>query len=409
MRMIMIIVMIVIMVVIITLIVIMIMIMVMIMIGIYGPAAVTHEYAQEIYDRIVTLADCDSNDYDSDIGSNALSCLRSKTMDELLHIEDIISNGRLGRTWSPVIDSMRLFDFPLTSIANGEYNSHVPILLGSTRDEFATFLLPYNGKVTTDTNDGDNDSTRAAAAAGGEGGGGGLGFATDIIDPQLNATGFDHHWMSTKLNSDDFERLKQIYIGPNSSYEYPTNRGQYSRYYWAALRAETDTIPGLGHCANRFLATLFNNYHTPNVFLYNFSHRTRSRFFTNSIPGTGPNSPFVPHGADMPFVFSMTMALPSNEKQLAKDMASYWISFAATGDPNSGSNTHDGNVVRPYWPSYTPEDDEIMMFASKDANNDGDRDSDTNDNTNGFEIYTRRLFRHEACDFWDEQASIGTA
>ncbi len=54
------------------------------------------------------------------------------------------------------------------------------------------------------------------------------------------------------------------------------------------------------------------------------------------------------HGATTPFLASNEVGFPdANNHTLAEIMASYWISFAVTGDPNP---MRRGNA--PYWPSY---------------------------------------------------------
>ena len=211
--------------------------------------------------------------------------------------------------------------------------------MGSTRDEFVSFILPNN-----------------------------------IISPSLNETDFDQHWLSQRLNDTEFTRFKEIYAPGN--YEYPTNLGNYSQWYWTAMRAETDQVPGLGPCATRWLARMFEKGGTPAIYVYFFTHPMQSPYFLNSIPGTGPGTPFVPHGSDIPFVLGIRLALANSEKNLSMSMSKYWSHFAEEGTPN----TFD----LPAWPAFTRLQDEVLEFGTSS-------------------IHTKRNLRKEACDFWDEQ------
>ena len=53
-------------------------------------------------------------------------------------------------------------------------------------------------------------------------------------------------------------QLKNLYGFTNgsSTYPFPDDLGPYSRYWWGAMRAATDAVPGLGPCAVRWLSKL---------------------------------------------------------------------------------------------------------------------------------------------------------
>ena len=62
------------------------------------------------------------------------------------------------------------------------------------------------------------------------------------------------------------------------------------------------------------------------------------------------------HGMDVAYVHGTSVLGPSGpeDKQLARDMAQFWTSFAKTGDPNS----HAGSL--PTWPRFTRQHQELM-------------------------------------------------
>ena len=65
-------------------------------------------------------------------------------------------------------------------------------------------------------------------------------------------------------------QLKAIY-GPSGGpgvggYVYPKDLGNYSQWWWATVRAETDAVPGLGACGVRWLARSMLTGGTPVVY-----------------------------------------------------------------------------------------------------------------------------------------------
>ena len=83
------------------------------------------------------------------------------------------------------------------------------------------------------------------------------------------------------------------------------------------MRVESDAIPGLGHCTTRWLSRAFLKGGTPAVFDYMLSHPIQSPMVHEYIEGTSPGI-FVPHGADVPFMFPLPFMLRPREIRLGK-------------------------------------------------------------------------------------------
>jgi para-nitrobenzyl esterase len=77
----------------------------------------------------------------------------------------------------------------------------------------------------------------------------------------------------------------------------------------------------------------------------------------------------APHASEIPFVFD-TVAARYGDKLTPADQAAaeathaYWVSFAKTGDPNSGG--------RPQWPVYGAAEDKLLNFTEKGPVAEGD-------------------------------------
>lgn len=78
------------------------------------------------------------------------------------------------------------------------------------------------------------------------------------------------------------------------------------------------------------------------------------------------------HGSDVPFAFGQPRRQPGArgtpyDEKLADTMSSYWITFAATGDPN-GPN-------RPAWPRYDMAKGQYLELGETIAARSGLRDA----------------------------------
>jgi para-nitrobenzyl esterase len=89
------------------------------------------------------------------------------------------------------------------------------------------------------------------------------------------------------------------------------------------------------------------------VYLYYLSH----------VPPL-PNAEWIgaQHGAEIPYAFNwpngtLSAAVPwtDADRKLAEQVSSYWVNFAATGDPNGGN--------LPKWTAYSAKDDQAMGFG----------------------------------------------
>jgi len=92
--------------------------------------------------------------------------------------------------------------------------------------------------------------------------------------------------------------------------------------------------------------------HQP-AYLYYFSHRP---------PGPQSERLRAFHASEIPYVFG-TFFWPfpwvDTDKELSDAMTSYWVNFAATGNPNGGS------LVK--WPTYNAKDDQSLEFGDQIA------------------------------------------
>lgn len=294
---------------------------------------VSADGAQAIFDRILAHAGCDA-DLDCFLQLNKTAIQAAK--DEMV----AVSGSLPVLHWGPVIDGVSMTASPQELIARGEYNNQVPIVIGSNRDEWSIFTLAntsfYPSRMTEDE-----------------------------LDALLVYVG------------DDREAVKQLY--DPSVYEYPSNLGAFSQSWWTAVRIGTDNgIPfegfpvgaALGYCGARRIAGHMVHGGSPKVFMYNFA---------KPLPAFAAF-----HGIEIPYVFQdVPDAIPGDEP-LERAMASYWTTFARTGEPSIENDT------LPEWPAYDPVSDKILQLDS------GFR---------GLKTKERQFFRKNACDFWDARAA----
>ena len=81
--------------------------------------------------------------------------------------------------------------------------------------------------------------------------------------------------------------------------------------------------------------------------------------FTRKVPATGE---YVKYGAfhtgEVPYAYNnlkfVNRQWEAVDRQLAKNMSTYWANFIATGDPNGKG--------LPQWPAYTIADKQIMIL-----------------------------------------------
>jgi para-nitrobenzyl esterase len=89
------------------------------------------------------------------------------------------------------------------------------------------------------------------------------------------------------------------------------------------------------------------------VWMYYFAHRP---------PGPDSDRYRAYHASEIAYVFDNLLAprtWEDSDRKLADEMSTYWVNFAAKGDPNGGG--------LPKWPDYREKTDNLMEFGDKPA------------------------------------------
>ncbi len=248
-------------------------------------------------------------------------CLMQKTPQELVStLSAPLSGGVAGSDFGPTVDGIWLTQRPDAALEAGEYN-HVPLLIGSNRDETAISILP--GSVTP--------------------------------------SGFEL-FVKVVIPSDMWDEALSLYPPGSSNTE-------------ARLSKITFTTDAQFTCpARRFAKAV--SAHGDAVWRYLFSHAsdTAAGSFYGAV-----------HGLELYYVFqTYVQSLPADDvsdddRFVAELMGNDWRRFAATGDPNGGSD--------PFWPSYDVSNDPYLEISA-DAGAGQD-------------------YRNIYCDFWDRVAERG--
>ena len=327
--------------------------------GAYNSGACTMKAAQAAFDAVLGAAGC-----------AGVACLVVLDAAKLLSAGHTATGpvppdtlrGGLHTPWGPVVDGVALTMAPTDAIAAGHYNSAARVLLGSNRDEMAFFIL------------------RDAK----------------LYPPTMGESHFDRLVTSYGYSPSELQAIKHIYANASSGYPYPHERGAYSPWWWAYMRTATDTVPGLGPCAVRWLSRMLLRGGTPAVFAYLFAHPTQADACGGCVPGVGPGSVVVPHASEIPYVFGDHAKLtPGAEAALAAPVARYWSNFARSGDPNQGAGVHVG------WPLYAADSDRILRLDVAGA-------VEVPKEVDGG-IAVQSGLRRDACDFFDSRVHAARA
>jgi para-nitrobenzyl esterase len=231
--------------------------------------------------------------------SNELECLRSKSAAAIINAgpEDYAPNQYM---WGPVVDGDVLPRKPYEMFARGEQN-HVPLIVGTTADEFTTMVRHFE-KVPLTHDEQFDAAVRARFVK--------PGLADQVI----------------------------------------------ARYSPAALggpdAALTTLMSDVGFVcpSDALAASAAKSQHEPvRRFVYAHTYENGPA----SVRKAG-------HGLDLPFVFHNLprawATMSATEETLSGAMVRYWARFAATGDPNGAGDLE--------WPTYRADGDTVMTFAA---------------------------------------------
>ena len=259
-----------------------------------GATAFTTASADQGGDKLAQALSCTS-------AATALSCLRSKSVDEILKAT---SGGPFagGPAWAPVIDGFVIPDDPVKVFAKGTFNK-VPTLIGDNRNEANLFFYVK-------------------------------GSGMDIPAPTDPVS----YWALEEL----------FYSGHGSAIvaEYPIASFQ-NDYKAAAAEAMSDSV---FVCGARRFARALAAAGVP-TFRYEFA-----RNLNIGIAGLG-----APHASELPYVFGNPLdpktPLVPDDLPVSKQIMAYWGSMAQKGDPNAA-----GQLA---WPRYdATQEAQIVLDAT---------------------------------------------
>jgi para-nitrobenzyl esterase len=269
-------------------------------------------------------------------GPDVAACLRAKPMADIVEAAFGVSEA-----YSPNIDGFVLKANPVDLVEGDLAPSEVPLLIGSTADEFNVHALDSNvGTAILSQTAAESDYEAAVKAQFGDT----IGAEVLSLYPALDYA-----------NS----RLLNLEVS-----EADGNLHQLSPSFAAMLAVLTDSE---FTCPVRRLA---RNASTGgrNVYRYFFTHAIENDSKLQSLGAF--------HAQDNWFVFkAKPYAYSSAELALADTIQSYWAAFAATGDPNGGNRTK--------WSVY-----------ERLSHNDNFLELNTT-------VISGNGVRREKCDFWD--------
>ena len=254
-----------------------------------------------VFEGLVSYTSCASAP-----NATVVDCLVQLSMDDLITAADSFASGalRAGLPWTPTVDGVELTAFPYQLAQQGRV-AKVPILIGTVRDEGASFIP---------------------------------------VTHQLDEAGFDEFFSSMfQFNATQVQDLKNLY--PVTQYN---NTPCCTAWFWAASRAFGDylmTCP-----AHEAAGWLFGQQ---TVFGFEFMH---APFYNASNPNSNE---FAYHSSDVPYVFHVDPLLDPAEGGLtvANTTANFWINFATSADPN-----HGPMPVPLSWPQYSNATDSWVLL-----------------------------------------------
>ena len=259
--------------------------------------------AQKTFDAVAQSLGCGPGDLNA---TAVVDCLEGKSAQELTVagniglFEHTDPNVMTMTIFAPVIDSVDVLDHPWARAQAGQHFKG-PLLLGTTRDEGASFC----------------------------------GTAQNLTQPEFEAFALQAY------PGVDMSTLLQLYSDarppppPAAATTAAATAG--SEWWWASAKLSGD----IGfHCGSRAGARWLSR--TGPVFLYSFA------------PAGDFPSGVVGHCAQKSYV-----QLQQSGSALAQKMGHYWFSFAKYGDPNAAPRTMPGMID---WPRYANATDENLVF-----------------------------------------------
>jgi len=243
--------------------------------------------------------------------ATAAECLRSIDADVIMSaappsINFLSSDGESSINYMPITGTEMMPGNPLVMFRDGDFDTSVPVILGSNRDEASYFTASIQLDTEEEFLDKYHETAKAVEDA----------FGYDFL-------------------KDDFLKY------------YPLDEYENPKY------AYRDIFCDMGFtCPTRILASLISNYQE-DVYLYHFRQPPQKSGML------GDWGAF--HGAELAFVFGnfsfMGIKFSSKENKItASKVIAYWSSFARDGSPQVKG--------LPEWPRYKSSNSPFIVLAS---------------------------------------------
>lgn len=278
--------------------------------GIFGFLSSSVLKSRATYDGSKSMAHAEST-YNS-----VLDATRCADLECLLHLDSHELQNATSHisVHSPIQDGVSLTDSVLNLMERWEFNTKVPVMLLTCRDEAAGKLV-YK-PITTDLE----------------------------LDSWINKT-----IIPSLANQTDVATIRRLY--DPARYPYPKDLGNYSIQFWMQDAIYSDRMQSTGssgRCGMRHVAKDLLNGGSPAVHASVFGHANRG--------GKYAHPPFAWHGCEVSYVFANAASKDADEVELSHKTASYWSNFAITGDPNAPG--------LPYWSSFNTTDDPTLVLQT---------------------------------------------
>mmetsp|Transcript_12470 Transcript_12470/g.31923 ORF Transcript_12470/g.31923 Transcript_12470/m.31923 type:complete len:531 (-) Transcript_12470:394-1986(-) len=263
--------------------------------GAYSNGSIPLATATESYDGLLERVRCGD-----------VECLRGVPAETLVEMDDDDDLDAL--VWEPVVDGVAVVKAPVELIDEGDYNTEVPVIIGSTRDEFAAYLLSEELAPTA------KDLCNW------------LGFLRDIVYDEFVKS------LAPNWSDEDRKELDNLYK-ESSGYPYPADLGpKCINKWWQTARIGTDTVPGLGPCSVAWLAKMLARHGTK-VNAYMFGQPTNCdkrkdaamcAYQAEAQPGVLPSGAYtVGHSIETSYISIQSWFPDGEQMDLAVTVADY--------------------------------------------------------------------------------------